>query len=212
VRLSADWLELLFLLLVGPVTAVGLALLELSPAINALVACGLPVLLVLALALALLDLFILAALFTALLLHLGLGLPAPALLVVDEHHLGLVGPLAVKVVSLELGTVDRPLVLPDQQHASIRNGLVKPLAVLLVHQLRLRLLESVKGLGRERVPGFVRVDQQRFLPVYVLDVGFGHARLQAKDGVAAPDAQVSKFDQDGERGEMEGLTHRAGRP
>jgi hypothetical protein len=180
---SADGLQLLLLLL-AVVSAGQLALLELAPAVYALVAGGLPVLLVLALALAGLELLLGAALLAAFLLHLGLHLALAAHLVVDEDLAGLVAPLAGEGLGLELGAVDGPLVLADQQHARVGDGLVEPLPVLLVHQLRLRLLQAVERVRRQGVFGLVRVDQQRLLPVRELDVGLGDTRLQVEDGVA----------------------------
>jgi hypothetical protein len=55
--------------------------------------------------------------------------------------------------------------------------------VLLVHELRLGLLQAVEGVGRARVLGLVGVDEQRLLAVDVLDVTVWDAGLQAQDGV-----------------------------
>lgn len=137
----------------------------------------------LALALALIDLLLLALLLAALLLHLGLELAAAAVLVVNEDLAGLDAPLGGELGRLELGGVDGPLVLADEQHAGVGNGLVEAGAVLLVHELRLRLLEPVKGVGRLRVPRLVRVDEQRLFAVRVLDVRIGHTWVQVQYGV-----------------------------
>jgi hypothetical protein len=50
--------------------------------------------------------------------------------------------------------------------------------MLLVHQLRLRFLEPVEGIGRKRIFRFVRMDQEGFDPVAFLDVGFWDSGLQ----------------------------------
>ena len=161
-----------------------LAFMKGAPAADALVTRGLPVLVVLALALAHLRLLVLLALLAPFLLHLGLHLPPTALLVVDEHLAGLVAPLLGEQVRLELLAVDRQLLLAEEQHARVGNGLVEALAVLLVHELRLRLLEPVKGVGRERVLALVRVDEERLFAVRDFDVGLGDAGLEVEDCVS----------------------------
>jgi hypothetical protein len=50
--------------------------------------------------------------------------------------------------------------------------------MLLVHQLRLRFLESVKGIGSEWILRLVRMDQEGFYAVAFLDVGFWNSGLQ----------------------------------
>jgi hypothetical protein len=55
--------------------------------------------------------------------------------------------------------------------------------VLLVHELRLRLLQPVEGVRGARVLGLVRVDEEGLLAVADLDVALGDARLQVEDGV-----------------------------
>src|SRR3569833_77131 len=185
----ADGLQLLLLL--AGLGAARLPLLELAPAVYALLARSLPGLLVLALALAHLELLVLAALLAAFLLHLRLQLAAAALLIVDKHVLRLVGPLLTEVVGAHLGAVGRPLVLAHQQRARGGDGLVQRRPVLLIHQLRLRLLEPVEGVGRLRVLGLVRVDQERLLAVRVLDVQLGHARLQTEHRIPSNPDRVS---------------------
>jgi len=179
---STDGLEFLFLLLVGPVT--GLGLLKLTPAVDALVARGFPVLLMLALALPHLQLLVLLTLFATFLLHLGFHLAAAAVLVIDEDLGALFGPFALKLGGLELGAIHGPLVLADQQHAGVGNGLVEPLAVFLIHQLRLGLLEPVEGVRRQGVLGLVWMDEEGLLAIRVLDVGLGDAGFEAQDGIA----------------------------
>lgn len=144
--LSANGLELL-LLLPAAVGAAGLPLLELSPAVDPNISRSLPVLLVLPLALPLLDLLLLAPLLPSLLLHLCLHLSPPPLLVLDEHELGLVRPEALELVGARLGAVGRPLLLAHEQGAGVGDGLVKLLPMLLVQELGLGLLETVKGIG-----------------------------------------------------------------
>jgi len=56
--------------------------------------------------------------------------------------------------------------------------------VLLVHELGLRLLQPVEGVGRLGVAGLVRVDEEGFFAVADLDVGFGDAGIEVQDGIA----------------------------
>lgn len=107
--------------------------------------------------------------------------------------LRLLAPLDGKLVRDKLRVVDGPLLLADQQHARVGDGLVQPLAQLLVHQHVLRLLEPVKGVGRLRVGRLVRMDQQRDAPVLRFDVGFGHAGLEVEDGIAVVGPGVGGF-------------------
>ena len=175
---SADRLKLLFLFLIR---IARFPLLECAPAIDALVPRLLPVLFVLALALALLQLLVRLPLLATFLLHLRFQLSAPSLLVLDQHELGLVLPLLLELGRLELRAVDRPLVLADQKHACVCDRFVQRLSVLLVHQLRLCFFEAIERLGGERVFGLVGMDQEGLFAVADLDVGFGHAWLEAED-------------------------------
>lgn len=165
--LSPNRLKLLLLLLIR---FARLPLLKLPPAINPHVPRRLPILVMLPLALPLVQLLVLPALLATLLLQLGLHLAPAPLLVVDEHLARLVAPLFRKLVRLELGAVDGPLVLADEQHAGVGDGFVEALAVLLVHELGLGLFEAVEGVGRARVLCFIGMDEEGLFAVGEFDV------------------------------------------
>lgn len=165
--LSPNRLKLLLLLLIR---FARLPLLKLPPAINPHVPRRLPILVMLPLALPLVQLLVLPALLATLLLQLGLHLAPAPLLVVDEHLARLVAPLFRKLVRLELGAVDGPLVLADEQHAGVGDGFVEALAVLLVHELGLGFFEAVEGVGRARVLCFIGMDEEGLFAVGEFDV------------------------------------------
>lgn len=172
---SPNRLKLLLLLLIR---ITRLPLLKISPAINSHIPRRLPILLMLPLALPIINLLVLPALLATLLLQLGLHLAPPPVLVVDEHLARLVAPLLGELVRLELGAVDGPLVLADEQHAGVGDGFVETLAVLLVHELGLGLFEAVEGVGRARVLCFIGMDEEGLFAVADFDVGFGDAGLE----------------------------------
>lgn len=168
----ADGLELLLLL--RPAT---LPLLKISPAVDPRISRSLPVLIMLPLPLPLLELLILLALFPALLLHLRFHLPPPSVLVVNENLPRLVTPLLGKFICLQLRGVDCPFILADKEHAGVGNGFVQALTVLLIHQLSLSLLQPVEGIWSLRILCFIGMDEERFLAISDLDVGFWNAWL-----------------------------------
>lgn len=54
---------------------------------------------------------------------------------------------------------------------------------LLIHQHRLRLLQSIERIGRLRVARLVWVDEEGFDAVAFLDVGLGNAWVEVEHGV-----------------------------
>jgi hypothetical protein len=58
--------------------------------------------------------------------------------------------------------------------------------MLLVHELRLRFLEPIKGIWREWVLRLVRMDQQGFDAVAFFDVRFWDSGLQIKNSISTP--------------------------
>lgn len=132
----------------------------------------------------LLQLLILLLLLPPLLLHLRLQLAPAPVLVVDEHLARLVAPLLREIVGLDLRGVDGPFIVAEEEHTCVGDGFIEALAMLLVHKLCLGFLEAVEGVGCERVLCFIGMNEERFLAVGDLDVGFGDAWLQVEDGVA----------------------------
>jgi len=175
VSLTNGFRLLLFLLLS--------TLLEVSPAPNALVSSALPALLMLSLSLTSLEFLISLLLLSTLFLHLRLHLPSSPMLIVNQHHLSLLSPVLGKLLRLHLLTIYCPLILADQQHACISDCFVQPLAVLLIHQLCLCLLEPVERIRGRGVLGLIGMDQERFRAVAFLDIRFRYSRLEVQDSI-----------------------------
>ena len=104
------------------------------------------------------------------LLHLGLHLPPPPRLRLDQHLDRFGPPFLFKRFALQFRAVERVLVLPDEQGARVRYALVQMFTLRLVEQGGLGLFEAVEGVGRRRVSGFVWMDQEGLFAVLDLDV------------------------------------------
>lgn len=131
----------------------------------------------------LLQLLLFLLLLPSFLLHLRLHLSTPARLIVYEYPLRLLPPVLRELLRLQLGAVDGPFVLPDEQHARVSDGFVEPLAMLFIHKFGLRFLEAVEGVGRLWILGLVGMDQEGFGAVTFLDVGVGNAGLEVEHSV-----------------------------
>lgn len=174
---STNWLGLLLFLLLR-------TLLKVSPTADPLLPRILPILLVLSLPLASLQFLISLLLLSTLLLHLRLHLSSSSMLIINQHHLSFLSPIPSKLLRLQLFAINSPLVLSDKQHASICDGFVQTLPVLLIHEFGLRFLEAVEGIGCARVGRLVRMDQEGFGAVAFLNVGFWDAGLEVEHCVA----------------------------
>src|SRR5699024_8368392 len=91
----------------------------------------------------------------------------------------------------ELGAVDGPLVLADEEHARVGDGFVEDGALLLVHELCLGLLQAIEGVGRTRVLSLVGMYEKRLFAICDLDVGLGHTWVEVEDGIPAVRTGVS---------------------
>lgn len=189
---SSQRLDLLLFLL----PALGLRLLALRkvpPAADPLLPCLLPRIIVFALPLPFSSFLVLFLLLAALLAHLRFHLALLAHLVVTNHPDSFLAPFLPELLGAGFFVVGGEFLFAHKQHAGVGNVFVEFGAEFLVEEHGLRFLEPVEGIGRERVFGLVRMDEEGLGAVDFLDVGLGDTWLEAEDcvGVEAEDVADS---------------------